>query len=72
VADEPQKTADACLRCGEPLYALGPVDFRIGGRHGGWSLLLGNWADWDEDVVKLEVLACKHCRRLELKLPDET
>jgi hypothetical protein len=72
MADEPHKTADACLRCGKPLYSLGLHEFRMGGTSGGWKLFLGEWAELGEEMVGFEVLACKGCGKVELRIPDET
>ena len=44
---------------------------RIGGTEGGWHLLFGEWADLTEGVVELEFSACRQCRRVEMKLPDD-
>jgi hypothetical protein len=71
VAGKPVKTGDACLRCGQPLYSLGVTQFRTGGTRGGWKLLFGEWAELGEDMVELEVLACKGCGKVELHLPPE-
>jgi hypothetical protein len=71
VARKPQKTELACLRCDKPLYSFGVQEFRTGGTSGGWQLLAGMWAELDEDVVGFEVLACKGCGKVELRIPDE-
>ncbi len=68
---EPQQTADACLRCGRPLYSLGVHEFRTGGTTGGWKMLFGEWAELGEDMAGFEVLACRGCGKVELRLPQE-
>ena len=60
-----------CLRCGEDLYELGSADFRTGGTGGGWKLLFGEWAELGEEMVTFEVLGCRACRHVELRLPAE-
>jgi hypothetical protein len=69
VTDQPDATR--CVRCGESLYPLGVVDFRVGGRTGGAHLLLGQWAEVGESKIDFEVLACPACRRIELRIPPE-
>jgi hypothetical protein len=59
----------ACVRCGSPLESLGVERFRTGGTTGGWKLLFGEWAELGEDMLDLEVLACRTCRRVELRVP---
>jgi hypothetical protein len=71
LAAEPVETGDACLRCGKPLYSLGVERFRTGGTSGGWKMLFGEWAELGEDMVGFEVLACKGCGKVELRLPPE-
>jgi len=71
VASEPEKTADACLRCGKPLYSLGVHELRMGGTTGGWKLLFGEWAELGEEMIGMEFLACRGCGRVELRIPDE-
>ena len=67
----PEKTSDECLRCGQPLYSFGVEEFRLGGTTGGWKLLLGEWAELGEDMLGLEMLACRHCGKVELRVPDD-
>ena len=57
-----------CLGCGTKVVALGTRDFRFGGMTGGVKLLLGEWAELSEDKLRLEVLVCPGCRRVELRL----
>jgi hypothetical protein len=71
VASEPEKTADPCLRCGKSLYSLGCHEFRMGGTSGGWKLFFGEWAELGEEMVALEVLACRGCGKVELRIPDQ-
>ncbi len=72
MAKEPVKTDAACLRCGRALYSLGMHEFRLGGTSGGWKLLFGEWAELGEEMVGFEVLACKGCGKVELRITDET
>ncbi len=60
-----------CLRCGADLYELGAADIRVGGTSGGWKLLFGEWAELGEDMVSLELLGCRECRHIELRLPND-
>ena len=59
-----------CLRCGEPLEAVGVEKFRVGGTGGGWKLLFGELAELGEGMLDLEVFACPNCRKVELRVPD--
>lgn len=67
-------TADpnACLRCGAPLESIGVEQFRVGGTSGGWKLLMGEWAELGEGLLSLEVLACKNCRKVEMRVPQNS
>ena len=70
MSDEPRPTGDACLRCGTALHPLGETDLRTGGSRGAWKLIFGEWAELGEGTMKVELLACPRCRRLELRLPE--
>ena len=59
---------DGCLRCETALASMGTHDFRFGGMTGGVKLLLGEWAELNEEKLRLEVLACPDCRRVELRV----
>jgi hypothetical protein len=59
-----------CVRCGSPTESLGVERFRTGGTTGGWKLLFGEWAELGEDMLDLEVLACRTCRHVELRVPE--
>jgi hypothetical protein len=71
MTDEPRPTGEACLRCRTELHSLGETDLRTGGSRGAWKLIFGEWAELGEGTMKVEVLACPRCRRLELKLPEQ-
>jgi hypothetical protein len=60
-----------CLRCGEPLNAVGVEEFRVGGTSGGWKLLFGELAELGEDKLEFEILACPKCRKVELRVPGK-
>jgi len=45
------------------------VEFRTGGTGGGWKLLFGELAELGEGTIPLELLACRRCRHIELRLP---
>ena len=62
----------SCLRCQQPLWTFGVQKFRIGGTTGGWKMLVGEWAELGEDMVPLEMLACKGCRKVELRIPGDS
>jgi hypothetical protein len=34
------------------------------------SCLMGNWAEIGEGILDMELLAYRHCRRVELRLPQ--
>jgi hypothetical protein len=59
----------ACLRCGGVLQSMGVEEFRTGGTSGGWKLLVGEWAELGEEMLKLEVLACGSCGFVEMRMP---
>ena len=62
---------NACLRCGTALQFVGAEQFRVGGTSGGWKLLVGEWAEVGEEMLKLDVLACPSCRKIELRVPEK-
>ncbi|TMF77460.1 MAG: DUF3365 domain-containing protein [Chloroflexi bacterium] len=72
MSDEPQPTGESCLRCHGALHTLGETDLRTGGSRGAWKLIFGEWAELGEGTMRVELLACPRCRRLELKLPDRS
>ena len=63
------RTADVCLRCGGPIQSMGIEEFRVGGSTGGWKLLVGEWAELGEGMLRLEVFACGSCGKVELRVP---
>jgi len=46
-------------------------EFRVGGTSGGWKLLIGEWAELGEGMMKFEVLYCTNCAKVELRLPRQ-
>jgi hypothetical protein len=60
---------DSCLRCAGPIQSMGIEEFRVGGTTGGWKLLFGEWAELGEGILRLEVLACASCGKVELRVP---
>ncbi len=69
MSDELRPTGELCLRCRSELQSLGETDLRTGGSRGAWKLIFGEWAELGEGTMKVELLACPECRRLELRLP---
>jgi len=65
----PPLPIETCLRCGGPLDSLGVEQFRVGGTTGGWKLLFGELAELGEGTIPLEMLGCRRCRHVELRLP---
>ena len=65
-----EQAADTCLACRSPLTSLGVEHFRVGGVSGGWAALMGQWAEIGEGLLDMEVLACRNCRRVELRVPQ--
>jgi DNA-directed RNA polymerase subunit RPC12/RpoP len=63
---------NACLRCGTELHLIGTEQFRVGGTSGGWKLLFGEWAEVCEEMLALDVYACPRCRKVELRVPQES
>jgi len=72
MTDQPAPTGEMCLRCGKELHALGEIELRTGGTTGAWKLLFGEWAELGEGKMRVDVLACPACRRLELRLPERS
>lgn len=66
----PQQTTDTCLRCQQPLWSFGQQEFRVGGTTGGWKMMFGEFAELGEDMIPLEMLACRACGKVELRVPD--
>jgi len=60
---------DECLRCGSQIHPMGVEQFRVGGTSGGWKLVIGEWAELGEGMLKLEVLASPVCGHVELRTP---
>jgi hypothetical protein len=58
----------ACLRCGATIQSMGVEEFRVGGTSGGWKLLFGEFAELGEGMLKLELLACGSCGKVELRM----
>jgi hypothetical protein len=65
---KPTETTDKCLRCQQPLWTFGIEKVRIGGSTGGWQLLFGRLAEADEDVLPLEMFACRACGKVEFRI----
>jgi hypothetical protein len=59
-----------CCRCDIYLEFVGQIPFRTGGMKGGWEMLLGAFADIDEDLVKFDIFKCFKCGKLEFFDPD--
>jgi hypothetical protein len=68
---EPQPNYGDCLRCREPLEAIGIESFRVGGTSGGWQMVFGALAALGEGTLDLEVFACPNCRTVEFRVPGE-
>ena len=65
-----EQSSDTCLGCKNQLQSLGVEHFRTGGVSGGWAALMGNWAEIGEGLMDMELLACRNCRRVELRIPE--
>lgn len=65
-----QVNSDTCIGCRGPLQSLGVEHFRVGGVSGGWAALMGKWAELGEGILDIELLACRACRRVELRVPQ--
>ncbi len=61
--------SDQCLRCRTVLRDEGPVDLRVGGKSGGWGLILGQWADVGEGLLHFDLLSCPSCGHVEFRVP---
>ncbi len=64
-----QTSPDRCVACQGPLQSIGIEHFRVGGVSGGWRMFMGQWAELGEGLLDFEVLACRSCRRVELRVP---
>ena len=71
MSDEPQATGELCVRCRTELQSLGETTLRTGGSGGAWKLIFGELAELGEGTMKVELLACPRCKRLEFKLPEQ-
>lgn len=49
----------------------GVKEFRTGGKTGWWHIFLGDFAQMQERITKLELWVCPNCRRVEFYLPDK-
>lgn len=58
-----------CVWCRTEMQSTGVHEFRTGGTTGSWKLVFGEWAELGEEMLKLEVLACPACRRIDFRLP---
>lgn len=47
------------------MDSLGQIPVRVGGTSGGWHLLFGEWADFSEGTIALDVYRCPRCTRVE-------
>jgi predicted nucleic-acid-binding Zn-ribbon protein len=54
-----------CPSCRVQLQSLGPMAIRTGGSGGKWHLLLGDFADLDEQVSHLNTYRCPRCGHIE-------
>lgn len=70
MTDDLRATVDTCVRCREGLQSLGETTLRTGGSGGAWKLVFGELAELGEGTMRVEMLACPRCRRLELRLPE--
>ncbi|HEX9695783.1 MAG TPA: hypothetical protein VGB64_05660 [Actinomycetota bacterium] len=65
----PVPSQGECLACRAPLESIGVERFRVGGSTGGWKLVFGEFAELGEGMIDMEVLGCRQCRRVELRVP---
>lgn len=65
---DPQVPEPLCIWCGTQMQSMGVHEFRVGGTTGGWKLLFGEWAELGEGMLKLEVLACAACHRVDFRV----
>jgi len=47
-----------CPQCRTYMECLGVKEFRTGGKTGGWHLLLGDFAELQARIMKLEKWVC--------------
>jgi hypothetical protein len=53
------------------LQHLGVEQFRVGGTSGGWRLVFGEIGELGEHKIRLEMLVCPTCRRVEMRVPPD-
>ena len=63
--DEPEIEV-GCHKCDLKMSYLGKIPFRVGGMQGIAGLLVGSWADVNEELLHIDVYRCDSCRKLEL------
>ena len=51
--------------------SLGVASFRTGGTRGGAKLFFGELAELGEEMLAMEVLSCRKCFRVELRIPRD-
>ncbi|MGB4511580.1 MAG: hypothetical protein WBI31_07945 [Thermacetogeniaceae bacterium] len=61
-----------CPQCRTYMEYLGVKEFRTGGKTGGWHLSLGDFAELQERIMKLEMWVCTQCRQVLFYLPDKS
>lgn len=59
-----------CFRCDIYLEFVGQIPFRVGGMKGGWEMLLGAFADLNEDLIRLDTFRCFKCGKIEFFDPE--
>ena len=59
-----------CIRCGGEIATSGRWDFRYGGMDGGLlKFLVGDWGEFGEGRLGMDVWICRLCGHVEFRLP---
>lgn len=59
-----------CLRCGSRITLVGEQALRAGGKTGAAAFFLGQWAELDEEHLRVVIFVCPSCRHIELRAPQ--
>lgn len=62
---KPRIPEQTCSGCGNRMEPLGQLPLRTGGMTGGWHMMIGDFAEAGERILKLDVLRCSQCKRVE-------
>ncbi len=64
--------AKRCCSCGREMQFAQRIPFRIKGTPGLWKLVVGEWAELDEDMLNFDVYVCPSCGEVRLSTDEKT